>query len=455
VDRVLRDLFATSEYRPHGTPLGFGSENEKQIIDPTNITEMTGALEIIAELARLDGWMPHHEFNSSGELFMTSVTDPTGKVEVMTDSGHSQLELVYVPFTDLNAFAAFSRSIMDVVVGAARRASHVVIGVGRHPVVGGASRFWVDKPRYEAVRKSLTDGGSETLSTAGAQLTVDTWCETHLMATLNCGVALAGLIGAPFANSSVFGGARHDRELASRLRTWERISREPRRIGMPLRPFTSLGDYLYRIFSLPYMLHVFPGKRKDAARFGGTVEEAIAHYGDEEFARIIACHTACCWLDARVRMNRYRCVELRVPCAQKDHRGDVACSAYQLGLATNALSIWDDFASEIEWDQLTAARGSAADVALDGFVGKRTMLEACRDLQVLVDEGIHDRGQGEGLHLDPVRETLDAGITPADELLEIFGAGGDPGVERIIDRRGFVLSSEMHEQAPLELIRSA
>lgn len=424
-------------------PLRFGVEREKQIINPADPGTMSGSLELVERMSMLPGWTPKLEHGH-----LVSVIDPTRKVEVMTDAGRSQTELVYGVYRDLRVFDAFSREIMGTVIREAKAIDHVMLGVGRHPVCAGSHRDWVhEKPRYGVVRDSLSERADETVSTACNQVTIDARSEQHLMGMLNIGVAFGGPFAAIFANSSVCNARRLD-EMASRMFTWNRISPAPERIGIPMGRFTSLEDYFKRILRIPYMLHVFANLT--AEKFGQSVEDAVKCYA-EGLIHILQVHIACIWNDARFRMNPVgngdelqACVEFRVPCAGVDEDADIADTAFHVGLAEMAVELDEKIVQRHDWDVWRQARESGAKYAFGGRLGGRSIKGICHQLLAFAKAGLVRRGLGELELLEPIERRFRTWTSPAQELLEIFGAGGPEGVQRIIDARAF-------ERKPVQL----
>lgn len=408
------EIFLDGKFSAPG-PLAFGSEREFPTVDPSRPEEMVGSLEIVAGLAGRPEWRGRHEVG----LLVEAVHSETGVI-VMTDSGMGQLEIVYPVSPDLPALSQVTKKIMPDVLSVARDRGLVVLGLGRHPIARGTPDVWIPKPRYLQVRGSLDPKtGSETTETASDQTTIDAWSPQHAVDMVNVGNYLAPLIAPLCANAAVFHGKAHSRQLASRVRTWERICKQSGRIGIPTR-FRDVEHYVRVLLEQPYLFHVNDDDHKSAERFARSFWKAVRHYDKVSLLSLLKVHISCVWWEARIRLNGCTSVEFRTPCRQLTDEQDQAVTALYLGLATRSADTLD-FIRDLGWRALRNTFAATADVGLSAKVRGRSVRGPIRDMLAIARQGLTDRNKGEARYLQPLEDRLEAGRTLAEDAIELFG----------------------------------
>ena len=412
--------------------LRIGVEREFITYDASRPYVMRGSLETLKRLAERTGWVG---FTECG--FVSSVEHSKTRVLVTTDAGHGQLEVVYPPSATIDAFAMAADAIMPDVGAAARGSNVVLLGLGRNPTAIGVPSAWIEKPRYREVRAALNpEFADETLETASDQTTVDARSPEHAIALVNIGNYLAPLIAALASNFGIFHGEVHRRELASRVRTWGRLSPYQGRVGMPTW-FEDVEHYTRVLLEQAYLFHVFPEEGRGAERFQRSFFRAVHRYGEDEvgFARLLLVHIACVWWEARIRLNGCTSVEFRTPCRQPTEVEDQALTALYLGLSEqtdDALQLVKKLGHR---NLRRSFKESAPDLGFDARVGKHAIEGPIRDMLDIARVGLQRRGHGEERYLDPLFGRLSAGVTPAEQSIHAYRKGGINGLLAWVSRK--------------------
>lgn len=419
-------------------PLRFGCELETILMRRSAPAEASGALEVCTELAKLSGTVPTLDHGH-----VVAVQHNDWPAVVTMDAGRNVTEFIYKPTTSLHGFETQTRLMMDIAVAVAADLGYAYVGTGVHPLLAVNPETWNPRPRYAALQRYLVQGGHETTRTASTQVTVDARHPAHLLAMLNVGNGLAGPIAALFANSGITTGSIHEDGLASRVRTWQRICREQRRVGIPYgvettpgktRRFRGLDEYLRYLFSLNYALHRLPDGMIEVV--DQPFMTAVNTYGrtDDELANMIQFMVGSTWFDARWRTYNNHAVEFRVPCRQRQGEDEMACIAFLVGLAENAIEIQDTIIDHKRWGFWRDFRKPCTRFGLktkhDGVQVKDVLMAVLE----LVRNGLERRGLGEEDYLEPLYRRLESGITPAEEAFLRWGNGG---VDAFIEWAGY------------------
>ena len=218
---------------------------------------------------------------------------------------------------------------------------------------------------------------------------------------------------------------------------WEAASG---RVGVPEKPFEDFDDYVRSIAALPpvfvkrdgepLLLGALHGSLTDY--FEATPARAVRLNGSEVDVEPreedIDVHNSCYWYTARI--SRYYTVENRV-CDQQPADALTAPAAMTLGLVSNLDEAWEEVASH-DWASLRRARRQACDHGLTAVDGSDMPAVLAARLLDLAERGLKNRAEGEETYLQPLRERLTAGRTPADEAR---GDCGRLGMEGFVEAR--------------------
>ncbi len=424
-------------------PLRFGCELETILMKRSAPAEASGALEVVDELAKHAGTVPTID---SGNIVAARHSDWPAIVTM--DAGRNVTELIYPPNTSLHEFAIDTRRMMDIAVAAATRRGYAYVGTGTHPLLTVHEHTWNPRLRYGALQRYLNNGGHETTRTASTQVTVDARHPGHLLAMLNVGNGLAGPTAALFANSGIIAGYIHETELASRVRTWQYICPEQRRVGIPVgvetapnqtRRFEGLEEYIRYLFSLNYALHRLPDGMIEVVN--QPFMTAVNTYGrtDEELMSMITFMLGSTWFDARWRTYENHAVEFRVPCRQRQGEDEMACVAFMVGLAEAACEIQDSILDKRSWSFWRRFRKPCAKFGLKTRIEGVEVKDVLTAVLEFVHEGLTRRGMNEEHYLEPLYRRLASGVTPAEEAFVHWGNGG-------VD--AFIEWTRFHETSP-------
>ena len=144
------------------------------------------------------------------------------------------------------------------------------------------------------------------------------------------------------------------------------------------------------------------------------------------------------WFDARWRTYAHHAVEFRVPCRQRQGEDEMACVAFLVGMAENAIEIERVVIDHKNWNFWCGFRKPCARFGLKTKFDGVNVKDVLRAVLELVRNGLERRGLGEEHYLEPLYRRLDCGVTPAQEAFVRWGNGG---VEAFIEWAGYRQSS--------------
>ena len=408
-----------------------GTEHEKFGFDRATLRPLpyegaAGIRTVLERLAARHGWRPVREDGRPIGL-------AAGRQAITLEPG-GQVELSGAPLATLHETCAEANHHLEQLKDAAADLDIGFLGLGFHPRARVADMPRMPKARYRrmaAYMPTVGDGGLDMMfRTATVQVNLDFDSEADMVRKFRVALALQPVATALFANSP-FAEGRPTGMRSTRARTWLRT--DPARTGAPAFVFEDgMGFERYVDWALDVPLYFVArdGALRDAR--GGTFRDFLggrldALPGQRPTLADWELHLSTLFPD--VRMKQF--LEMRGADAGPWAR-ICALPALWVGM------LYDDAALDAAWDIVKRwspqdrERMAAAvpERALDAPAPDGGPGPAVRDLAAAVVElaaaGLRRRGRraadgdSEARYLEPLFAVLDAGRTPAEDLLALY-----------------------------------
>jgi glutamate--cysteine ligase len=386
------------------------------------------------------GWEPIHE---GGNIIALSGEDGAVSLEPA-----GQFELSGAPLADLHATADETARHLEQVKAVGDRLGIGFLGLGFSPDKTRESLPIMPKGRYDIMLRHMPRVGSlgldMMLRTCTIQTNLDYRSEADMVKKFRVSLALQPLATALFANSP-FTEGKPNGFLSYRSHIW--TDTDPHRTGM--LPFVFEEGFGYDRYA-DYMLDVpmyfvfREGRYIDAAglSFRDFLDGKLSVLPGERPTRSD-------WTDhlstafPEVRLKSF--LEMRgADCGPASHI--TALPAFWVGL------LYDEQALDAAWDEVrhwtiedhARIREQVPRLALatQGPRG-RTFRELGRRVLEISAEGLKRRarlngaGEDESIHLAPLHEIVDSGLTAAERLLERYHGAWGGDVQRVYDEMAY------------------
>lgn len=353
-----------------------------------------------------------------------------GGANVSLEPG-GQLELSGAPVETIHQTAQEIDSHLREVAVIAKDIGARFIGLGAAPIWTHDQMPVLPKGRYRLMTDYMgrvgTHGTQMMYRTCTVQVNLDFGSESDMVQKFRVALALQPVATALFANSPFFEGKPNGHK-SWRSRIWRDL--DPARTGM--LPFVfedgmGFERYVDYALNVPMYFVYRDGKYIDA--LGQSFRDFLrgelpALPGEKPTLSDWADHLTTIFPEARIKTF----MEMR----GADAGGPAhlsALPAFWVGL------MYDQGALDAAWDLvkgLDAAGREALRIAasvdgLAGAAGGVKLRDLAREAVAISDAGLRARGRDEGQFLDPLRDSVASGKSPADELLARYhGAwGGD------------------------------
>jgi len=401
--------FERAVVRPDGRPVGYD--------------EPDGIRWLLEQLAERYGWAPVTEGDKPIALLRdgASVTlEPGGQVE-LSGAPHSSLE----------ALGEEMRTNRQELKTITEGKNLVWIACGLTPVSPISDITWMPKGRYALMRAYLPQRGDLAhymmKGTCSVQANYDFADETDCARKVRLCAGLSPLTTSIFANSPLLEN-RPTGFKSYRGHIWTRT--DPDRTGFPpgLRADFSYARWVDYLLQTPMLFRKTDLGWEDAkgASFATWLQDGIEGtfptWDDWEL------HQTSVFPEVRIKHT----IEVRgADCVDPDMA--LAFCALFTGLlyCNAALDEALELVTEIEQ---YGTRDERFDVAcrdgLAGVIGGRSLADWASDLGDIADRGIANCLPQDRPKIDPLLERIEAGRSPADELLEIWNK--DPSPEAVI-----------------------
>lgn len=233
------------------------------------------------------------------------------------------------------------------------------------------------------------------------------------------------------ANSSIWKARIDSQYKCVSEKFWDWWMPNSERVGIPVRPFADLSDYVHTISQFKPVYVRRNGKPVLLPEYDTFKEyyESLRPAGvDPEGRKVtlapeeqdINLHSSCYWYNARI--SRYYTVENRVNDQQPP--GDLICvAALTLGLVS-ALGEAQEELRSYDWQALRRARDAACQDALAGRVDNLRLEDLSRRMLGIARLGLTRRGLGEERFLVSLENRLRQHECPADEAIRLYKTDG-------------------------------
>jgi gamma-glutamylcysteine synthetase len=363
---------------------------------------------------------PHYDTTTPNLIVGLDGDDYNYELEV----GLGTVEIVVRPCTDLFTVQTIMDRAVRRLVYTAARYQWQILAYGIQPVSPPSLPLMAPKQRYQSLYRAM---GAEWLwytVTASDQCHVAIGRdETVLM--LNFGNLMAPVLIALCANSPVHSGALSPfcsaREGQHLLIDLHQFRQGGNRHGMPVRPFTSIADYVRTMAQSTYLIvradnEIIPSSR--------PFTDYVRKHGPD-FAAFLF-HEHYIWNSARLRTS-YGTIEIR-PACQQPWPEHMAAMALSVGLIEAAEPIMDYVQTSLGADYWTLMRTYHRQVIEKGLAAPQPAPDFLRQIVLMAEEGLRARRQSEEVLLKPIFDRLDRRLNPAQRARGIFQSDGMAGL---------------------------
>lgn len=417
-----------------------GTEHEKfgyckDTLRPIPYAGERSVLAVLEGLRDGHGWAPMEEGGNLIGLTKDGANvslEPGGQLEL---SG-APLETIHQTCDEVNQHLADVKDIADKVgVG--------FIGLGAAPIWQHDEMPMMPKGRYKLMTDYMdrvgTMGKSMMYRTCTVQVNLDFSSEADMVQKFRVAVALQPVATALFANSPFFEGKPNDHK-SWRSRVWRDLDAD--RTGMlPFIFDDGFGFEAWAEYALDVPMYFVYRNGEYVDALGQSFRDFLkgelpALPGETPTLSDWADHLTTIFPEARIKQF----MEMR-GADGGPWRRLCALPAFWVGLMYDQASLdaaWDLVKG---WDAETrdALRVAASEQALDARVGKIDMADLAREVLSISEAGLKARAQpgagglvpDETHFLNALKESIETGQVPADELLERYNGEWDQDLTKI------------------------
>lgn len=452
IDQLVEEFHTSAKPRERWT---VGTEYEKLAVDPRTgravpFSGARGIERLLQELAERFAWQPQEENGRTIAL-------RRGNASITLEPG-GQFELSGEPYRTLHETREELATHVRELSGIGRELGIAFLGLGMHPVSSLHEIEWVPKPRYAIMRQYMLRVGSMghrmMKQTATVQANIDYADERDAMRKLHVGMAISPVVNAIFANSCISDGDVNG-QLSFRGHVWTDTDRA--RCGLlpfAFRRDASFADYVSWALEVPLYFVLRNGRYRTEVT-GVPFRRFLQTGLDGEPARLDDWRLHLTTLFPEVRLKGY--LELRSADSQPPARV-LAVPALVKGIfhEPDCLDAVDDMVRRWTHDECTALYREVTGGGMRARMRGIPILDLARELHAIADEGLKRQedldaeGRDERVYLDPIRESLAAGRSPADVTLAEWSKGPTGRIERLVEANAFPASSSENH---LEILR--
>ena len=426
-----------------------GTEHEKFVYctgdhHAPSYTEKGGIRDLLDALTEF-GWEPVEEKSEDGTLNVIALKGADGNVSL---EPAGQLELSGAPLNNLHQTCAETGRHLTQVKAIGAKTGKGFLGLGMWPDKARDDLPVMPKGRYKIMMNHMPKVGNlgldMMLRTCTIQVNLDYSSEADMAQKFRVGLALQPLATALFANSP-FTEGRPNGYLSYRSHIWS--DTDPARTGM--LPFVFEDGFGYERYA-EYMLDVpmyfvyRDGQYLDAAglSFRDFLKGELSILpGEKPIMDDWNDHLSTAFPEVRLKSF----LEMRGADGGPWNR-ICALPAFWVGL------LYDQGALDAAWDivkdwtleQRQALRDNVPKMGFEApIAGGGKLLDIAREVLDIASAGLTVRGElnssgdNESGFLDPLREIVSSGKTPAEHLLERYHGEWNGDVSRIYDEMSF------------------
>lgn len=357
----------------------------------------------------------HYDSHSPNLIVGLDGEDYNYELEV----GVGTVEIVTRPCTSLFEVQLLTERAMRRLVRAAALRGWLVLGYGVQPVTPPTLPLMAPKQRYQSLYRAM---GAEWLwytVTASDQCHVAIRRD-EVTQMINFGNLMAPILIALCANSPVYAG-KVSPFCSSREGQMADIDAHEHRHGMPVRPFTSVVDYVRTMSQATYLIlradnEVIPSSQ--------PFTDYLRQHGPD-FAAFLF-HEHYIWNSARAR-TAYGTLEIR-PACQQPWPEQMAAMALSVGLVEAAAPIMVYIQERLGADYWSILRQFHRQAIALGLAAPQPTPNFLPTVVQYAQEGLRRRGQGEEHLLQPIFDRLYRRLNPAQQIRRIFQNDGLRGL---------------------------
>jgi glutamate--cysteine ligase len=442
IDQLVEEFHNSAKPRERWT---IGTEYEKLAVDPhtgraTPFSGARGIERLLRELAERFSWEPQEENGRTIAL-------RRGNASITLEPG-GQVELSGEPYRTLHEtrdeLATHVRELSEI----GRELGIAFLGLGMQPVSTLDEIEWVPKQRYAIMRDYMLRVGSMghrmMKQTATVQANIDYADERDAMRKLRLGMATSPIVNAVFANSCISEGGVNG-QLSFRGHIWTDTDRA--RCGLlpfAFRADASFADYVSWALDVP--LYFVLRKDRYRTEVTGVPFRRFLDTGlDGEPATLDDWRLHLTTLFPEVRLKGY--LEIRSADSQPPDRV-LAVPALVKGMLheTDCLDAVDDLVKRWSFDECTALYRDVTRGGMRARMKGIPVLDLARELYTIAEVGLRRQkevdaeGRDERVYLDPIREYLSAGRSPAEMTLERWSKASTGRIDALIRDNAFPAS---------------
>ncbi len=392
---------------------------------PIDYDGPAGVLRYFEELQAVGGWQPDREVEGGPILALLK-----DGASITLEPG-SQFELSGAQHDSTHQVADEIDAHMRELAPLSRKLGVRWLGLGFHPFAKRADYKFVPKQRYAIMREYLPTRGSLALDmmlrTSTVQVNFDYASEPDAMKKLRVGQALAPLTTALFANSPFYEGTPFGGK-SFRAKVW--LDMDPDRSGLLPRLFeddASYVDYVQWALDCP----MFLVKRGDRvlSNAGQTFRDFWKNgfQGERATQSDWQLHLNTMFPEVRLK----RTIEVRG--ADSQNAADApALAALYAGLFYDAKALDDALqrVGDFTFAEVEACRAHVPTLGLQAPWRGHTLVGLGQRIVELAEAGLARRnlrnaqGADERVHLATLKQRLERGESPADDVLRRAKQGG-------------------------------
>ncbi len=432
VDQLVEQLHRAGKPRDRWM---IGTEYEKAVVDRRTgraapFSGPNGIEALLRALAERFGWEPHEEDGRTVAL-------ARGKASITLEPG-GQLELSGEQCRTLHCTHDELMTHVREIVGVGRELGLAFLGLGIQPVSRLDEIEWVPKQRYRIMAPYMTRVGTlgqrMMKQTATVQANIDYADERDAMRKFRVGMALAPLVNAMFANSSIVEGELSG-YMSYRGHIWTDTDRA--RCGLlkfAFREDASFADYVDWALDVPLYFILRDGRYLTTVT-GVPFRQFLAVGAGGERATLDDWNLHLTTLFPEVRLKGY--IELRSADSQPPERM-LALPALVKGIfyEDDCLEAALDLVKRWTFEDTSALYRDVHREALFARMRGIRVLELAHELFAIAEEGLKRQraldasGEDERRYLAQLGEQLASGRSPARVIAEQW-KGRWPEPERI------------------------
>lgn len=315
-------------------------------------------------------------------------------------------------------------SMIDGVQKTVRAAAHFswqVLGYGIQPLTPPTLQIMAPKQRYQSLFRAMGASWLWYTVTASDQCHVAIG-QPELVRMLNVGNMMAPVLIALCGNSPIFAGKRSP-FCSAREGHMADIHATEHRHGMPLRPYTSIGDYIRTVSESTYLILKAGG---DIIPSHQPFTEYLREHGPDFEAFLY--HEHYIWNSARLRTT-HGTIEIR-PACQQPWPEQMAAAVLTVGLMDGAKEIELFVQSELGdhyWERMQVYHQQ---VIQHGLAAPQPTPNFLTTLVAIAEKALKSRCYGEEDLLEPIHNRLFRRQNPAQRVRQIYTLDGLPGLLR-------------------------